>query len=77
MRHGPANGEVASRDVNVLMTNARVKRLGVGAAVVSYIRLQQHVDSETGKPVVVNSSETRVWQKMNDGLWRCVHFHRS
>jgi ketosteroid isomerase-like protein len=57
------------------MTDSHVKRLGDGAAVVSYIRLQQQQNSETGKTVVVSSSETRVWQKTKDELWRCVHFH--
>jgi calcium/calmodulin-dependent protein kinase (CaM kinase) II len=50
--------------------------LGPDAAVVSYVRLQQKVDSASGRPLTLASEETRVWQRLG-GAWRNVHFHRS
>lgn len=54
----------------------QVRMLGADAAVVSYVRLQQKVDSKTLRPVTLATEETRVWQR-KDGKWRNVHFHRS
>jgi calcium/calmodulin-dependent protein kinase (CaM kinase) II len=45
------------------------------AAVVSYVRVVQKVDSQ-GTPVSAAAMETRVWQKTAAG-WKHVHFHRS
>jgi calcium/calmodulin-dependent protein kinase (CaM kinase) II len=56
------------------MCSPHVRLLG-DVAVVSYVRLNQRVDSER-KPVTQAFEETRVWQRRNDG-WRHVHFHRS
>lgn len=53
-----------------------VRMLGPDAAVVAYVRLQQKIDSASGRPVTVASEETRVWQR-TQGAWRNVHFHRS
>jgi calcium/calmodulin-dependent protein kinase (CaM kinase) II len=50
--------------------------LGDSAAVVSYIRLQQKIDSASGRPLTIASEETRVWEKKG-GRWKNVHFHRS
>ena len=57
------------------MSSPHVRLLGQDAAVVSYVRLVQRLDS-AGVPTVVASEETRVWQLI-DGQWRHVHFHRS
>ena len=45
------------------------------AAVVSYVRLVQHLDG-SGSAVTSRYEETRVWQKIG-GAWKHVHFHRS
>jgi hypothetical protein len=52
-----------------------VRLLGDDAAVVSYVRLVQHVDA-FGAPQTARFEETRVWQRQ-DGRWQHVHFHRS
>jgi calcium/calmodulin-dependent protein kinase (CaM kinase) II len=52
-----------------------VRMLGDDAAVVSYVRLVQRVDSD-GTPHTSRFEETRVWHR-RDGQWRHVHFHRS
>jgi len=52
-----------------------VRSVGTDAAVVSFIRLVQHVASD-GTPVTARFEETRVWQR-REGQWRHVHFHRS
>lgn len=52
-----------------------VRLLGDDAAVLSYVRLVQRVDSN-GSPQTSRFEETRVWQR-RDGTWRHVHFHRS
>jgi len=44
-------------------------------AVVSYVRLLQHIDA-SGAPTTSRFEETRVWHR-RDGAWRHVHFHRS
>jgi calcium/calmodulin-dependent protein kinase (CaM kinase) II len=52
-----------------------VRLVGQDAAVVSYIRLIQHVAAD-GRPATACFEETRVWQRQH-GSWRHVHFHRS
>ncbi len=52
-----------------------VRLLGPDAAVVSYIRLVQRLNSD-GAPEIQRFEETRVWQRQN-GQWQHVHFHRS
>ncbi len=52
-----------------------VRRLGDDVAVVSYVRLIQHVDAHN-QPQTARFEETRVWQR-TDRQWRHVHFHRS
>lgn len=56
-------------------TALQVRMLGDSAAVVSYIRLQQKVDTN-GRPLTIATEESRVWEKKN-GNWKNVHFHRS
>lgn len=51
--------------------------LGADAAVVSYVRLQQKIDSSSGRPLTIATEETRVWHRSAGGKWRNVHFHRS
>ena len=45
------------------------------AAVVSYVRVVQKLDSHGG-PISAAALETRVWQKQAGG-WKHVHFHRA
>ena len=52
-----------------------VRPLGDDAAVISYVRLVQCVDSG-GNAQTHRFEETRVWQRRDD-QWRHVHFHRS
>jgi calcium/calmodulin-dependent protein kinase (CaM kinase) II len=52
-----------------------VRLLGPDAAVISYIRIVQYLDS-SGVPHSACSEETRVWYRQ-DGRWQHVHFHRS
>ncbi len=59
---------------NVTMSQPHVRVMG-DAAVLSYIRLTQSLDS-TGAPQTARCEETRVWQKIG-GAWKHVHFHRS
>jgi calcium/calmodulin-dependent protein kinase (CaM kinase) II len=57
------------------MCSPHVRVMG-DVAVVSYARLVQKVGGDGG-PVTVATTETRVWQRREDGRWRHVHFHRS
>jgi calcium/calmodulin-dependent protein kinase (CaM kinase) II len=59
---------------NTTMCSPHV-RLAGDAAIISYVRLSQRLDTE-GKPVSTRCEETRIWQRSEDG-WRHVHFHRS
>lgn len=59
----------------VTMTGTHVRLLGNEAAVLSYVRLTQSLDS-AGTPQTSKIEETRVWQKI-EGHWKHVHFHRS
>ena len=60
--------------VNLTMVAPKVRVMG-DVAVVSYVRLDQRLDTG-GAPITVAFDETRVWQKQ-DGRWKHVHFHRS
>ncbi len=57
------------------MASPHVRIMG-DAAVVSYVRLNQRVDTD-GVPVTRSVEETRVWQRQTSGCWKHVHFHRS
>lgn len=57
------------------MSAPHVRLLG-NAAIVSYTRVVQRVDSATGAPTSSCTQETRVWQRTESG-WKHVHFHRS
>ena len=61
--------------VHTTICAPHVRLLGPDAAVVSYVRLVQHLDA-AGVPQTSRSEETRVWQR-TDGVWKHVHFHRS
>ena len=61
-------------DHHTSLSSPHVRVMG-DVAVVSYVRLNQRVDS-AGRPTTAGFEETRVWQK-RDGRWRHVHFHRS
>lgn len=56
------------------IASANVRMLG-DAAVVSYVRVVQRLDS-AGAPVSSGAMETRVWHKSAAG-WKHVHFHRT
>ena len=60
---------------NTTISSPHVRLLGDAAAVVSYIRLVQHLTAD-GTPQTSRFEETRVWERQ-DGAWRHVHFHRS
>ena len=60
---------------NATICAPHVRMLGEDAAVVSYVRLTQHVDA-SGAAQTAKCEETRVWQRQN-GRWQHVHFHRS
>jgi calcium/calmodulin-dependent protein kinase (CaM kinase) II len=59
---------------NTTMTSPHVRLMG-DVAVVSYVRLNQRLDTHA-LPAVSAVAETRVWQRQA-GRWRHVHFHRS
>jgi len=61
--------------VNVIAP--RVHLLGPDAGVIGYVLLTQFTEPKTGAPVSRQCEESRVWRRDRDGLWRCVHFHRS
>jgi calcium/calmodulin-dependent protein kinase (CaM kinase) II len=60
---------------NTTLCAPHVRMLGSDSAVVSYVRLNQVLDTN-GAAVVRRSEETRVWQRQQ-GEWKHVHFHRS
>ncbi len=60
---------------NTTICSPHIRILG-DTAVVSYVRLNQHLDA-TGKPSAQGFSETRVWYRNEEGSWRLVHCHRS
>lgn len=45
-------------------------------AVISYRRLTQVYIEESLEPKTINSLETRIWKKVEEG-WKLIHFHRS
>ena len=57
------------------IVSPHVRFLGPEVAVVSYVRLVQHLDS-ADQPQTQRFEETRIWHH-RDGRWRHVHFHRS
>lgn len=59
---------------NTTMSSPKVRLMGE-VAVVTYVRLVQHLD-DSGAPATSHYEETRVWERQ-DGRWRHVHFHRS
>jgi hypothetical protein len=61
--------------VNTTICAPQVRLLGEDAAVISYVRLVQHLDA-AGVPQTSRSEETRIWQRQ-DGVWKHVHFQRS
>ncbi len=50
-------------------------RLMGDVAVIAYVRLVQRTGTDGATTTA--SSETRVWQRQQDGKWRHVHFHRT
>ena len=60
---------------NTTISAPHVRLLGEHAAIVSYIRLTQHV-ADGGQAQTSRFEETRVWERQA-GSWRHVHFHRS
>ena len=60
---------------NTTIAAPHVRLLGDDVAVVSYIRLVQHVGS-AGTPQTARFEETRIWARKED-RWQHVHFHRS
>lgn len=62
---------------NVTMSCPHVRRIGNDVAVVSYIRLNQIMETGQAHPLTTKSCETRVWQLGKDERWKNVHFHRS
>jgi ketosteroid isomerase-like protein len=59
----------------VTIADPHVRLIGDTAAVVCYTRLIQHLDAQ-GHPQTSCVSETRIWQRTENG-WKHVHFHRS
>ena len=57
------------------IASPHVRFLGLEVAVVSYVRLVQHLDS-ADQPQTHCFEETRIWHRQN-GCWRHMHFHRS
>mmetsp|Transcript_12965 Transcript_12965/g.16372 ORF Transcript_12965/g.16372 Transcript_12965/m.16372 type:complete len:427 (+) Transcript_12965:108-1388(+) len=57
------------------ITSPHVRLMGK-SAVVTYQRISQFEDLQTGSFSSISSVETRIWQLKN-GLWKNVHFHRS
>ena len=60
---------------NTTISSPHARLLGSDVAIVSYVRLVQHLD-DAGVPQTARFEETRVWQR-KDGRWQHVHFHRS
>ncbi|XP_065887189.1 calcium/calmodulin-dependent protein kinase type II subunit alpha-like [Dysidea avara] len=69
------NNDSSKNPVNVTFLNPKVRMLGDDAAVITYYRIVQSLNSAGGF-TSTSSQETRVWQKL-EGNWKCVHFHRS
>merc|ERR1712142_808062 len=65
----------ASLRVNLIAP--RVHLLGPDAGAIGYALLTQFIDPKSGLPQSRQCEESRVWRRDRDGLWRCVHIHRS
>jgi Calcium/calmodulin dependent protein kinase II association domain len=61
--------------IQATMVRPHVRLLG-DTAIVSYIRVTQVADLNSGAVSSKSAEETRVWHKSN-GKWKHVHFHRS
>jgi hypothetical protein len=61
--------------IQATMVRPHVRLLG-DTAVVSYVRVTQVADLNSGAVSSKSAEETRVWHKSN-GKWKHVHFHRS
>ena len=57
------------------IVDPRVRMLNSDAALVTYVRLIQQIDS-AGQPFTTAYEESRLWEKQS-GKWQHVHFHRS
>jgi calcium/calmodulin-dependent protein kinase (CaM kinase) II len=72
------SGSTKNSSSNTTIVRPHQRMLGADAAVVSYIRLTQKIDPESGGPETYHAEETRVWHRSTkDGAWKNVHFHRS
>jgi hypothetical protein len=58
---------------NVSMTGVHAREIG-STVILSYVRIDQALSD--GNPVTRKNSETRIWEKRDDG-WKNVHFHKS
>lgn len=58
---------------NVSMTGVHAREIG-STVILSYVRIDQALSD--GSPVTRKNSETRIWEKRDDG-WKNVHFHKS
>jgi Calcium/calmodulin dependent protein kinase II association domain len=61
--------------IQATMVRPHVRIMG-DAAVVSYVRVTQLADTNSGAVSSKSAEETRIWHKI-DGKWKHVHFHRS
>ncbi len=57
------------------MSNPHVRILGDTAAVITYVRVDQVLNT-TSIPVTKTTSETRIWEQRNGRLVH-IHFHKS
>jgi len=69
--------EKAKASLRVNLIAPRVHLLGPDAGVIGYVLLTQFIDPKSGLPQSRQCEESRVWRRDRDGLWRCVHIHRS
>jgi len=73
----PENDEPKKVATKVYMSQPHVRILSGGkAAVLKYVRINQSVDAN-GAPITTTVCETRVWEEVNDGVWKNVDVHRS
>ncbi len=66
-------GHMGSHNSTIVAPHVRM--LNDDAAVISYVRLVQRIDS-TGNSSTSRFEETRIWHR-SGGSWQHVHFHRS
>jgi ketosteroid isomerase-like protein len=70
----PGSGQVST---TVSMSSPHVRVLANNTvAVIAYVRLNQSVGHD-GKPTTTQCTETRVWEKQENGKWAHSHFHKS